>query len=202
VCKDLVVYNDPTQNPFQDLIPASNKHEILLQLIIAISALHVSNAAQKQLIYDTMRRLRSRGSTQGAASSSLSSIRWAEPYRHALTAKQRALHLFNTALNVFTLADLDVTLAAVLLFIQLELVDSGKDSWKWHINGVSKLIDVLGGWNGLAHPTSTPLRRCLISNCLVYAAFHFLRSFKIPLICFVTALPPLVRRCRALRCPA
>ena len=65
-------------------------------------------------------------------------------------------------------ADIDVTLALVLLFVEFELIDSGKDNWRWHINGARKIIDTLGTSNRSAHTAISSLRSCLISKCFVY----------------------------------
>jgi hypothetical protein len=167
VCKDLVIYDVPKHNPFYDLIPLTKQHEILLHIIIANSALHMSNASQKLLISDTTAfPVQYCPNTLG--SSSFSTIQRPKSYRDALVAKQRALHLLNSALNDMPPADIDVTLAVVLLFIEFELIDSGKDNWRWHINGARTIIDILCGSNKLAHTAMSSLRSCLISNCLVY----------------------------------
>jgi Fungal specific transcription factor domain len=169
VCKDLVIYDVPKHNPFYDLIPLTKQHEVLLHIIIANSALHMSNASQKLLISDmTAFPVQYRPNTLDSTSSSSSIIQRPKSYRDALAAKQRALHLLNSALNDMPSADIDVTLAVVLLFIEFELIDSGKDNWRRHVNGARTIIDILLGSNKLAHTAMSSLRSCLISNCLVY----------------------------------
>ena len=156
VCRDLVAYDIPNHNPFYDLIPMTRQHEVLLQVIIAGSAVHMSNASQKLSVSDT---------TTPPISSAMPQPK---EYRDALVAKQRALYLLNSALDDILSADLDVLLAVVLLFIELELIESGRDKWKWHISGARTIINRLG------ISTRTPmslLRRFLISNCLVYVCF-------------------------------
>ncbi len=168
VCKDLVIYDVPNHNPFYDLIPLTKQHEVLLHIIIANSALHMSNASQQLLISDTTAfPLKYCPNKLGSTSLGSSTIQRPKLYQDALTAKQRALRLLNSALNDMASADIDVTLAAVLLFIEFELIDSGKDNWRSHINGARTLIDMLGGSNESARTTMSPLRSCLISNCLV-----------------------------------
>ena len=169
MCKDLVIYDVPKHNPFYDLISLTKQHEVLLHIIIANSALHMSNASQKLLISDTMVfPVQYRPNALGFTSSSSSIIQRPKSYRDALAAKQRALHLLNSALNIMFPANIDVTLAAVVLFIEFELIDSGKDNWRWHINGARTIIDILVGSNELAHTPMSSLRSCLISKCLVY----------------------------------
>ena len=64
--------------------------------------------------------------------------------------------------------DLDVILAVILLFVEFELLNSGRDDWIHHIDGARKIIEKLCGSNVIPARTMSPLRRCLVSNCLVY----------------------------------
>lgn len=63
--------------------------------------------------------------------------------------------------------DIDAVLAVVLFLTEFELVDSGRDYWRRHLSGAKTIIDMLGGLNNLARTSLTPLRNCLVSNCLV-----------------------------------
>lgn len=92
-----------------------------------------------------------------------------ESYNDALAAKQRAFHLLNSTLTTMTSVDIDVALAVVLLFIEFELLDSGRNDWKHHINGARTIIERLCGSDISTHSSIiSPLRSFLISNCLVY----------------------------------
>ncbi|MCJ1458314.1 hypothetical protein MMC28_008685 [Mycoblastus sanguinarius] len=169
VCRDLVLYDIPKHNPFRELIPLTHQHSVLLQIIIANSALHMSNACQKSLVLDTTAFLhRHRTSLLGSPCSSSSAIQQLESYNDALAAKQRALYLLKSALNSIASVDIDVTLAVVLLFIEFELIDSGRDNWRYHINGARTIIETLCGSNISTQTAMSPLRSCLISNCLVF----------------------------------
>lgn len=169
VCRDLVLYDIPKHNPFRELIPLTHQHPVLLQIIIANSALHMSNACQKSLVLGTTAfPLRHRTSLLGSQCSSSSAIQQRESYNDALTAKQRALYLLKSALTSIASVDIDVTLAVVLLFIEFELIDSGRDNWRHHINGARTIIKILCGSNISTQTAMSPLRSCLISNCLVY----------------------------------
>lgn len=75
-----------------------------------------------------------------------------------------------SALDDVRTGNIDVILAVVLLFIEFELIDSGKDSWKWHITGARKILDVLNELNDLTDIHLRPLRAFLISNYLMYVA--------------------------------
>ena len=151
VCKDLVLYDVPMYNPFRQLIPLSVEHPALLQIIVANSALHMSNTCRRSLDSD----------------STCTSELQAGSYSDALMAKQRALCLLMAALADSDSLDVDVTLAVVLLFIEFELIDSGRDQWRYHISGARKLIQRLLGPEVTTRHSMSPLRGCLISNCVV-----------------------------------
>lgn len=131
----------------------------------------MSNACQRSLFLDTtaLPLCHSTG-VLGSPCSNLyaEQQQQLEPYNDALAAKQRALYLLNSTLTSIASADIDVTLAVVLLFIQFELLDSGRDNWRYHINGARTIIETLCGPNISRHTTLSRLRSCLISHCLVY----------------------------------
>ena len=66
-------------------------------------------------------------------------------YRDALIAKQRTITLLDAALRNISSVAVDVILAVVLLFIEFELIDSGRDGWKYHVKGARALIERLCG---------------------------------------------------------
>ena len=140
---------------------------MLLQTIIATSALHMSNAHQKFLALDsTAYSVQDHTSPLPCLSSS--PIQRSESYADALVAKQRALCLLNSALNSIASVNIDVTLAVVLLFIEFELIDYGRADWTYHISGARKIIEILCGSNQSTQTRVSSLRSCLIQNCLVY----------------------------------
>jgi hypothetical protein len=176
VCKDLVIYDLPNQNPFRDLIPLTTEHAVLLYIIIAISALHISNASRASILT----RVTPSPSPNPDhsiqmhyyVSMRLSENRPTHAYQDALMAKHCALQLLNRALNEIKQVNLDIVLASVLLFIEFELIDSGKDDWRLHINGARRLIECLEPLPNTENSSMTSLRRCLVSNYLVYVALH------------------------------
>jgi hypothetical protein len=157
-CPDFVLYDVPHSNPLRELIPLTRHYPSLLQIVIANSALHMSNASDKFLTA----RLPSSGcpSSLDLHDSRLPIL--------ALMAKQQALALLNSALSTMTLQDMDIMLAIVLLFVQCELMDSGKTDWKHHIRGARSLIKTVYGSGNVSKATVSTLRRYLISNCLMW----------------------------------
>ena len=169
VCKDLVLYDTPKHNRFRDLIPLTHQHPVLFQIIIANSALHMSNACQKSLISGaTAFPLRHCPNLLGSPCSSSSAVQQPVYYNDALAAKQRALYLLRSALTNLATVDIDVILAVVLLFVEFELIDSGRDNWRYHINGARAIIEALCGSNISLQIVESPLRSFLIANWVVF----------------------------------
>lgn len=171
VCKDLVIYDFPKQNPFRDLIPMATQHPVLLNILIANSALNISNASQRSVIRPSPPSFWSRATTrtipQSQISSSGQSSRW---YKDALIAKQRSLQLLNSALYNIDSTGIDVALGSVLLFTEFELADFGTKDWRPHIHGARALINTVEEPYKLQYSNMSPLRRFLISNCVVYVS--------------------------------
>lgn len=90
-----------------------------------------------------------------------------ETFHDALRAKQQALCLLKSALEDMASADVDVILAVVLLLIGFELIDSGRGSWIFHINGARMIIEKLIASGPGMETALSPLRSWLVSNCLV-----------------------------------
>lgn len=165
VCRELVLYDAPFSNPFRELIPLTQRHEFLLQIIVATSALHMSRASENFVATS------SHSSNQETSQCLLRPNEFATSQRGcydlALAAKQRALKLLNIALGSMELKDLDVILATVLLFVQFELIDTRQDEWKHHIRGARSLINIVYKSRRHVGETMSVLRRCLIANCLL-----------------------------------
>lgn len=152
----------------------TRQHPVLLHIIIANSALRMSNSCQKASIADTetfaIKKCRATREMPRSSPASTS-------YKHALAAKQLALHMLQSAINGVSSNYLDATLAVILLFIDFELIDTGHDNWTYHIGGAKELIKTIFGSNRLAKAPMSPLRRFLISNCLVYVLSHLHPSY-------------------------
>jgi hypothetical protein len=173
VCKDLVIYDIPHQNPFRDLIPLASQHPVLLNIIIANSALNISNASQRSEARPFSLSVQSRSTMRAVpqlrdSPTSQSSI-W---YKDALIAKYRALRLLNSVLNDVNSTGIDVALGSVLLFTEFELADLGTNDWRLHMHGARALINSVKDTYKLQYSNMSTLRRCLISNCLVYVFVH------------------------------
>lgn len=174
VCKDLVLYDTSQHNQFRNLMPLIHEHPILLDIMVANAALHMTNRGMRSSpLFSSDNQTISLSGTLSLQPSKGSEIHLPESHHHALAAKQRALHRLQSTLATTTALDSDVALAVVLLFIEFELIASGRNDWKHHVNGARAMINELyerskqGSMNEM-----TPLRRCLISNCLVYVVYR------------------------------
>ena len=164
VCKDLVLYDNTKDNQFRQLIPLAHKYPVLMHIIVANSAIRMFHAGL--------------GPPKSCESSHLSedlpALRHQHLFAHpharsyALGAKSRALYLLQSMLSGDALTGPDVTLAVILLFTEFELLDSGRDNWTHHISGARRIIEKLYDPNILSKNSMSPLRKFLISNCLVY----------------------------------
>lgn len=140
VCKDLVLHDLPKQNPFRDLLPLSGNHPVLQHIIIANSALRHANALRGPSL---------------------------EAHKDALIAKHKALRLLSEALTNRDSINPDVVLASIMLFIMFELLDSGRNGWKFHTEGARQLMVYLRQ-NGKSELSAlNSLRNSLIFNCAV-----------------------------------
>ena len=140
VCPDFVLYDAPYSNPFRTLIPLTQGYPCLLQIIIAISTLHMSNASEGHLATSSLDF--TYVVPQSSALSSDLAFSQKTNSESALTGKQRALELLNIAIGQMEPKDLDGILATVLLFVQFEIMDSGRNEWRNHIRGARVLIDM------------------------------------------------------------
>lgn len=129
----------------------------------------MSNACQKSLLLNGSNSpFRHCKSLPASVRSSASLVQQSESYHDALTAKQQAIRSLRTLLTGNDSTDIDVTFAVVLLFIEYELIDSGRDNWRYHVNGARAIVERLCGPEVWVQNEVSPLRRCLISNCLLY----------------------------------
>lgn len=150
VCKDLVLHDSPGHNSFRDLLLLSGDHAVLQHVIVANSALHYANAMRN-----------------GQKASDIQQELSGKAHRDALVAKHRALRLLSEALANANLIYPDVVLASIMLFIMLELLESGTSEWRFHIEGARQLMGYLRQNGKLESPTLSNLRDCLLHNCIV-----------------------------------
>ncbi|KAB5511644.1 acriflavine sensitivity control protein acr-2 [Coniochaeta sp. 2T2.1] len=158
VCSDLVSYDQPEQNPFRFMIPLMGKFPYLRDIVLATSAMHLA----------THRRCE--GRPVGAE------------LVHALSARGQAIRQLRAAMARITDENRSPILATVVFLVNFDLVDSGKGTWKAHLDAAGVLINALHGPSSKkANPTNTVgldstmarLVDVVIADCLTY---HILGS--------------------------
>lgn len=115
----------------------------MLHTLVAVSAAHMSN----------LTRIKSPHKRDEVA----------RAYMDALVAKQAALRLLCAAINDVGSVDGDVILAAVLFFINIELIMSGKEAWMAHLEGAGRVMAALKP----AGEHATALRDYVMADCLM-----------------------------------
>jgi len=140
------------------MIPLMSRYAYLRDIVLATSAMHLA----------TYRRCN--GQSLGAE------------LVHALSARQRAITQLRAAMAHVTSGNRYVILAAVVFFVNFDLMDSGKGTWKAHLDAAGVLINTLCGRSNEASPlTQRPLPDknmarlidVVVADCLTY---HILGS--------------------------
>ncbi|OGM46538.1 hypothetical protein ABOM_004591 [Aspergillus bombycis] len=171
LCEDLVIADVPNENPFRSLIPTCRDHPILLHIIVANAAMHISSMSRSSFDshMDSVR-------TPFPGNSFVKPL---SPTRHstdsptgatldALSAKHKAIHLLKRALENLPSTDVDLVVTVILLFINLELIDSGKNAWRAHVEGAMKLISTLKPFTNDQISPVALIRDRITSDCLTY----------------------------------
>lgn len=166
ICEDLVVYDGPGQNPIRDLVPATSAYPLLLQIILANSAYHVFNISRDQMGQSPYQQERKPClvAYYQAVGKFGGPLKYS--YRDALVAKQQALSLLAQSVASVNESNIDLILVVILLFINYDLIESGQDKWKVHMEGARKLINLLGTPPFTQRPMSK-LRLSMLSDFLV-----------------------------------
>lgn len=177
MCKDLVTYDMPNLNPFRNLIPLTSEHAVLLHIAVANAASHMANLYSMETRSVTTAVTPSLTATSSSAPPENNRAYHLQPVqsvnaqsarflRDALVAKHKAIKLLRDALEHVDTVNRDVLLAAVLLFVNFELLDSGKE-WKVHVEGARRLIERFSQTDDLTSSTMTgTLRDYVVSDCL------------------------------------
>lgn len=148
-CKETVIYDIRDQNPFRQLLVYLREYPMLREVFVATSAYHLYHLTPVDARSHTV-------------------------LRDALIAKHKALRLLSEAIQNLVASDIDIIIAAILVLMYLEFLDSGTDVWRVHLEGAKRLINCLRRQTGTETETlaiSSPtrlLRRWLLSELLVY----------------------------------
>lgn len=162
MCKDLVAHDSPGSNPFRELIPIATEHPFLLHILIATSAIHLSNICHPETTtlglatFNPSAHLINLRSNDGLSR---------KAFVDALSAKQRAISYLRIALDSLDSVGSDLVLIAALFFVNFELLDLGKSAWKAHLQGASRLMALLASSTGRKrYQSSSHLLDCVLSD--------------------------------------
>lgn len=168
ICMDLVIYDrGPGQNPFRDLVSATTAYPTLLHIILAGSAHHVFNISQDPITPSTYQPEKRPCLVQYYQNVSRFGGPMKSSYADALLAKQQALSLMAKSVASLTPANVDYILATILMFINYDLIESGRDQWRVHVEGARKIIERLDTPPYLQQPMSK-LRLAVLTDFLVF----------------------------------
>ncbi|KAL0943025.1 acriflavine sensitivity control protein acr-2 [Colletotrichum truncatum] len=149
VCRDLVSWDVPDRNPFRSLVPLTRAHPLLQHILVAASAAHMSNLSR------------------AVSSDPVADLNARQALTDALVAKHKALRLLSAAIqNIGSSGGVggDVVLAAVLFFVNVELIESGKHGWKPHLEGAGRIMAFLPPLGS----SDEALRNYVMSDCFIY----------------------------------
>ncbi|KAI1501583.1 fungal-specific transcription factor domain-containing protein [Biscogniauxia marginata] len=132
-CQDLVVHDSMRRgaNPFRELIPMSQMHPFLQHIIVAVSAVHYSQAMGHGLP-------RSPHCSKAAANALVDALRARQKSIQALLSVLERCR--NVEWDESNRSEKDALLATVLFFLNFDLIDSGGDGWREHLKAAGKLL--------------------------------------------------------------
>lgn len=106
-------------------------------MITASAARHLHNASREQRAWNSNIPPRTADATTLGSTSTDLAVR---PYYDSIAAECRAINSFVGLLNSMNPNDTDAILAALLLFIEFELMDLSRDTWRKHMNGARSVV--------------------------------------------------------------
>lgn len=115
---------DSVENPLRKVTGAALHNPLLLSSIIALSARHLANARLPVL-------------QPGEASPSST---WCSTDHTALLFKRKTLKGLSDAVQDPKLRMMDTTVASALLLVFLNLLESGRDDWNTHLEGMKSIM--------------------------------------------------------------
>lgn len=155
-----MTYDIPSHNPYRNLISLTRDHPFLLQAVIANSAIHLANLHSSPPSLDIC-------GIVGDNPVHVATEKVLKFRRDAFTAEQKALQLLRGAPNPTHGVERDVILSTILLFINFELMSSGKNRWKVHVEGARKIISNFQPRKGSQGAETGMLHDYVVADCLM-----------------------------------
>ncbi|KAK4177807.1 putative acriflavine sensitivity control protein acr-2 [Triangularia setosa] len=160
VCRDLVSIDQQSRNPFRAMIPLAGRFDYLQSIIVATGAMHLA----------TLQNYHNRRPGGPELVDALVAK------GKAVSALKRAVAGAGTGVTPTSQA---MILAAIVFFVNLDLIDNGKGSWQAHIEAASTLMtsiqkQVASGGEGRSMRIDDSLMRlvdAIAADCLTYRIF-------------------------------
>ncbi|KAL0778569.1 hypothetical protein CaCOL14_004827 [Colletotrichum acutatum] len=144
--KECVVYQT-SSNPFLSLMPLMSRSHALSHAMIAISAFHYSH----RLVINQMQAPRAESRLLEVDNTSLwhksegrdwqlSQPNFSPSLRVALAHKQRALQYLKVEIQDGDVTNNDAAVAAIVLFICMDVVEFGSRGWEHHLGGAGEIL--------------------------------------------------------------
>ncbi|KAG8161054.1 hypothetical protein KVR01_009318 [Diaporthe batatas] len=147
VCKDLVSFDhQDSYNPFRFILSLIDNFDYIREITLATSAVHM------------VALRRSYGLT------------YHKQLVDALNAKGQAYRLLRRALDNLAAVDKPIAMVAVVFFINFDLIESGRGSWKTHVEAAGKLLKSIHTMEIRKQipPSIAKLADIVVADCITY----------------------------------
>ncbi|KAF6828170.1 hypothetical protein CPLU01_08649 [Colletotrichum plurivorum] len=145
--RESVVYDQPSNNPFLALVPLMSQSKALSHAMMSISAFHYTH----RLVISNLQPHPGGDSVAAARSSEpwhlsnnhswqMNQPNFRHSLRKALSHKQKALELLKSEVSDDPAKNSDATVAAVVLFICIDVVEFGSHGWDHHLRGAAAMV--------------------------------------------------------------
>lgn len=147
VCKDLVSFDhQDSYNPFRFMLSLVDSVDYIREITLATSAVHMV----------VLRR------THG--------LTYQKELVDALAAKGKAYRLLRRALENLAEVDKPIAVVAVVFFINFDLIESGRGSWKTHVEAAGNLLKSIRAMETRKQipPSIAKLADIVVADCITY----------------------------------
>ncbi|KAF0328486.1 C6 finger domain protein [Colletotrichum asianum] len=145
--RESVVYDRPSTNPFLALMPLISKSRAFLHAVISISAFHCTHRmviSHGQMPSGSL--LSHKSENPGPwylwqdHSWQMGQPSFRESLQTALLHKQNALHWLKQEVKDDPTSNSDAVVAAVILFVCMDVVEFGSHGWNHHLRGAQEMV--------------------------------------------------------------
>lgn len=135
LCAEAVLHDLPGQNPFRDLMSTIGSSPLLVKSMLAAAARHITNYTNYTTTFSPSWSAITSASVQDLQMSNSSKY-------HAYYYKQIALAQLRKDLESNTGSGIenDIIVASISLFIWIDLLEAGKNTWRIHLEGMKRLV--------------------------------------------------------------